>query len=117
MTFVTQAHDLAGLEDVADFWDMDDDSFDKPKAPQGVPHKESPKRIGMRNQNRLDVSLDGLQTGYALVGCKHLSERRMSQPSPRHRLPLRPDNSQMATSSMFRRRSDIGLCISIQYVM
>ncbi len=48
---MAQARDLEGLEDVADFWDIEEDDFDEHKVvqPEDVPRKESPKRIGMLN--------------------------------------------------------------------
>lgn len=51
MTVMAQARDLEGLEDVKDFWDMEEDGFDEPKVVerQESLHEESPKRKGILN--------------------------------------------------------------------
>ena len=51
MTVMAQARDLEGLEDVKDFWDMEEDGFDEPKVVERQErlHEESPKRKGILN--------------------------------------------------------------------
>ncbi|KAM5532095.1 hypothetical protein V8D89_014259 [Ganoderma adspersum] len=57
----TLARDLEGLEDVGDFWDMEEDDFDElePKVvqPQESPHEESPKRKGAPCVGEMRASL------------------------------------------------------------
>ncbi|KAI1794643.1 P-loop containing nucleoside triphosphate hydrolase protein [Ganoderma leucocontextum] len=53
------ARDLEGLEDVADFWDMEDDGFDEPKVPhpREAPYEESPKRTDALHVGEMRTSL------------------------------------------------------------